>query len=464
MNLFSWRITNYSTNQIYSIIALAFLIGWIISFPYEGPVFYSLISRSSEDLSYINSFSLFALAAGLLVPVFQRVPETFLRPIVIGAYCFCLALSLPLPIIPEKFWPLLIPLLAFCAGSALSLNGYLIKSFYPKSMWPSVAPNAMIIGCTVIICTHYLVTIDAFLSGFVFIEVILMVAIFCLARLDSKLVNYSNAIVNSCPNIFRTFWLLFVFIFLISINAGIMFQVVYPTFSHHGVFVPLYTNLPYVAAIIFFSKLHKGNKFNALYLGLALWGAALLMFTRVDSSLLSFIVISTTMLFASGIFDLFWWTVSTTSFSYVKNPATMIGAILSVNVLGSWFGGVLSNKMVQAEMSIDSISIIGLSSVFISMVLIVPLNKRISSHIGDNEFIEAPHWNVIDDTDAAVREALSSRELEVFDLLCQGLSDKDISSRLHITIHTVKTHNRKIYQKLEVKNRNELRRNFPIPN
>lgn len=462
MNLFSWRKSNYSKNQLYSIISFAFLIGWIISFPYEGPVFYSLISRSSEDYSFINSFSLFALATGLLTPVFIRVSESYIQQTLIAIYCFCLALSLPLPMVPEEFWPLLIPLLAFCAGSALSLNGYNIKLFYPHSMWPSVAPDAMILSCTVIIGAHFLVTIDAFLTGFAFIEIILMIAIFCLLRLDSKLTNLIKTGVNGYPNILRTFWLLFVFVFLISINAGILFQVVYPKFEHHGVWVSLYTNLPYIAAIIVFSKLHKGNKFNALFLGLALWGVALLIVPRSDSSLLSFLVICTTMLFASGIFDLFWWTVSITSFSYVKNPATMIGSILSVNVLGSWFGGVLSNYMVQAGMSVDLISRIGLSSVLISMVLIVPLNKRISSQIRDNQFLEAPHWNVVDDTDNAIREALSSRELEVFDLLCQGYSDKDIGSQLHIAISTVKTHNRKIYQKLDVSNRTELRRNFPI--
>lgn len=464
MVFFVRRKPNRSRNQIYSIVSFAFLIGWIISFPYEGPVFYSLIARSSEDLAYINSYNLFALATGLLVPVFLRVAEASVRQVLIGLYCSCLFLSLPLPLLPDALWPVVIPLIAFLAGCALSLNGYQIKSFYPRSMWSDVAPNAIIFGCTIIIGAHLLVTIDAFQSGFIFIEMILAAAIFCLTRLDSSQANREKTTVNGYPNVLKTFWLLYVFIFLIAINAGIMFQVVYPTFSHHGLFVSFYTNLPYVAAVIIFSKILKGNKFNTLYLGLALWGVSLLMFTRIDASLLSFLVICTSMLFASGIFDLFWWTVSTTSFSFVKNPATMIGTILSVNVLGSWFGGVVSNKMIEAGLSVDSITLIGLATILVSMVLIVPLNRRIASQIGDNEFLEAPHWNMVDDTDAAVREKLSSRELDVFDLLRQGFSDKEIGSRLDITISTVKTHNRKIYRKLDVKNRNELKRIFPILN
>ncbi len=467
MNLLSRLKPDYSKDQQYSIAVFAFLIGWIISYPYEGPVFYSLISRSGENLTFINSYSLFALAAGMLVPVFYRVPEVKVRSLLIALYSGCLLISLPLPFLPEISWVIMTPVVGFLAGCALSLNGYLIKSYFPPSMWLSVAPNAMLLGCAVIIIVNILIAVNAFLPGFMFIEAVLAAAIYCLVRLGSLESASPIAEVDNYREIFRRFWLLFLFVFLITINAGIMFQTVYPAFSHHGLFVSIYTNLPYIGAIIVFSKLYKGNKFNALYVGLALWGTSLLIFTRVDDSLFSFLIICTCMLFASGIFDLFWWTVSTTSFSYVKNPATMIGSILSVNVLGSWFGGVVSNKMVQAGLSVDSISIIGMIAVFVCMVLIVPLNRRLSPHIRDNEFLESPGQDVIEDTDAVdpmVGQKLSSRELDVFDLLCLGLSDKDISEQLNITISTVKTHNRKIYQKLEVKNRTELRRSFTVQN
>ncbi len=328
-------------------------------------------------------------------------------------------------------------------------------------MWGAVAPDAMLIGCAIIISARILVTIACFMAGFVFIECTLAAAIFCLTRLDTNKAVQQKTGLGVYPNIFKTFWLLFLFIFLITINAGILFQVIYPAFALHGRLVPIYTDIPYVAAIIVLAKFHKGNKFNTLYLGLALWGTALLLFNNVNPALpASFLPISTCMLFAAGIFDLFWWTISTTSFSYVKNPATMIGAIFSVNVFGSWFGGVISHLMRSSGMPVDLIVIVGLLLIFLSMVLIVPLNRKIASQIQANEFLAPPHWNVIDATDPAVREVLSSREAEVFDLLCQGLSDKEISDKLNISIHTVKSHNRKIYSKLEVKNRTDLRRFF----
>lgn len=52
-------------------------------------------------------------------------------------------------------------------------------------------------------------------------------------------------------------------------------------------------------------------------------------------------------------------------------------------------------------------------------------------------------------------EPLSARELEVLSLIAQGLSNREISERLYITLATVKGHNRVIFDKLQVKRRTE---------
>jgi LuxR family maltose regulon positive regulatory protein len=52
-------------------------------------------------------------------------------------------------------------------------------------------------------------------------------------------------------------------------------------------------------------------------------------------------------------------------------------------------------------------------------------------------------------------EPLSQRELEILELLAQGLSNREISERLFLAIPTIKGHNRNIYGKLQVKRRTE---------
>ncbi len=50
---------------------------------------------------------------------------------------------------------------------------------------------------------------------------------------------------------------------------------------------------------------------------------------------------------------------------------------------------------------------------------------------------------------------LSSREHQILDLLTDGLSNKELSERLHISFDTVRTHLKHIYAKLNVRSRAE---------
>ena len=52
-------------------------------------------------------------------------------------------------------------------------------------------------------------------------------------------------------------------------------------------------------------------------------------------------------------------------------------------------------------------------------------------------------------------EPLSRRELEVLHLLAQGLSNQEMCERLFLALDTVKGHNRKIFDKLQVQRRTE---------
>jgi LuxR family maltose regulon positive regulatory protein len=54
-----------------------------------------------------------------------------------------------------------------------------------------------------------------------------------------------------------------------------------------------------------------------------------------------------------------------------------------------------------------------------------------------------------------VVEPLSPRELEVLQLLADGLSNREISARLFLALDTVKGHNYRIYRKLQVQRRTE---------
>jgi LuxR family maltose regulon positive regulatory protein len=50
-------------------------------------------------------------------------------------------------------------------------------------------------------------------------------------------------------------------------------------------------------------------------------------------------------------------------------------------------------------------------------------------------------------------ELLSERELDVLQLIAEGLTNREIAGRLFLSVNTIKSHNRNIFEKLGVRNR-----------
>jgi DNA-binding NarL/FixJ family response regulator len=84
-----------------------------------------------------------------------------------------------------------------------------------------------------------------------------------------------------------------------------------------------------------------------------------------------------------------------------------------------------------------------------AQVLPSQLTNSLFSQIVRNAAVKNPA-RVVD----AVR--LTSRERQVIDLLGEGLSNKEISSRLHIAVHTVKSHVHNVLEKLALHSRLEV--------
>ncbi|GGG99327.1 DNA-binding response regulator [Mucilaginibacter phyllosphaerae] len=61
---------------------------------------------------------------------------------------------------------------------------------------------------------------------------------------------------------------------------------------------------------------------------------------------------------------------------------------------------------------------------------------------------------ILDEVQLA-RLGISKRELEVLQLMAQGLSNQNIADRLFVSLNTIKTHSSKIFEKLEVQRRTQ---------
>ncbi len=53
------------------------------------------------------------------------------------------------------------------------------------------------------------------------------------------------------------------------------------------------------------------------------------------------------------------------------------------------------------------------------------------------------------------KRKISKRELEVLELMAEGLSNQEIANRLFVSLNTIKTHSSNLFEKLEVKRRTQ---------
>src|SRR5690554_5723027 len=102
--------------------------------------------------------------------------------------------------------------------------------------------------------------------------------------------------------------LLCFFVFIITINSGIMYQVINPAFGHLTGLVSWYWAVPYIVALIIMRNLPMhAKRSRILYVGMAMIISAFISFMLLERNVFDYLIVDTLMLGACGIFDLFWW-------------------------------------------------------------------------------------------------------------------------------------------------------------
>ena len=69
-------------------------------------------------------------------------------------------------------------------------------------------------------------------------------------------------------------------------------------------------------------------------------------------------------------------------------------------------------------------------------------------------YIKEPAEFVMDEKELE-KLGLSKRELEVLQLMAEGLSNQEIAERLFVSLNTIKTHSSKVLEKMDVKRRTQ---------
>ena len=256
--------------------------------------------------------------------------------------------------------------------------------------------------------------------------------------------------------------LLSLFIFIVTINSGLMYQVFNPAFEHLTGLASWYWAIPYIVALAVMRNLPVGVKRSrVIYLGIAMIIGAFLSFMLLGRNAPDYLIIDTLMLGACGIFDLFWWSILGEMLDYSDNPVKTFGIGLSANVFGVLFGGILGVGITSVGLSGAEVAVIALTIVSVTLIMLPPLNHQLVLELKSHTYLRT--YDIMNQTQQTeiihltkALDPLTVREQELLKLILSGKSNREIAEALYISENTVKTHVRNIFSKYDVSSRVEL--------
>lgn len=450
--------------RILTVIVFSLFCAWLISFPYEGQILYALTARWIIDpysmvLGAIVMQIVGLFSCGFFIKNIQGAKKLMLFDTMV-----CIAGSCLFFFTPSAIWTIALFIISFFAGTWIGAWGYYFK--YCSSKNGHMATIAGSLACSTFIMiplNMFAIHISPYL-GLGIAILMLIIALFFMLRLPEQ--NGKEALQLSClaedsPNITKPLAFLCLFIIIITINSGLMFQVVNPAFMHLQNFTSWYWAVPYIAAIVIVARLPKTvNQSYILYAAISMIGLSFIAFFALDRSVISYFIINTLLLGACGINDLFWWSILGEMLDFHKNPARILGIGLSANVLGVLLGELIAS-LVAPSGGDSAPSLIGLTVVCVALVILPVLHKYLSAVLKNQAFLTdlkemPPAEQSFMANSFAKTGGLTERESQITGLLMKGYTYRLIAQELFLSESTIKTHIQHIYCKLNVRNKTEL--------
>ncbi|MDL2216385.1 helix-turn-helix transcriptional regulator [Desulfovibrio sp. OttesenSCG-928-M14] len=458
------------------IILASFGFAWTLALPFEGTLLYALLERDSFLPSSLVFELVLAVCAGLASSGFWIKNRHRALGCIRLSLIFCLGVTLFAFVSSPWLRPLLWLGCFFMGISIASLAFYIVRLETPVQRYRVVA-DILIYGNVWMIASDMLTVNLSIEAGLIVCALALCVGLYGTRCLTQSVAESPapKATQVTDSSVLAPLAFLTVFITIICINSGLMYQVLVPAFSGVKAFASFYWAIPYVVAIGIMRRYPTLlSPKQALFAALSMNGLAFLTFGILDRSLPSYLVVNTLMLFACGIYDLFWWSVLACLSCKHRNPALVFGIGLGGNVLGVLIGGIIGHSIfnIQSEMSFLLYAApLSLFVICTLMTLLNPLHKLLRTHVADSPFLQDDlEKEIIKETiketilvpvfsdaeHSALPDDLTEQEKRIAALIHKGRTYDMIAEELFISKNTVKFHIKNIYGKCGVKNKAEF--------
>ena len=354
-------------------------------------------------------------------------------------------------------------LISFSAGLFVASWGYYMKSGTKSGERIKTAADVLIYSNILMIMINVASVLLSAYTGLALSAAALIGVLYFTTKLKTEQHQSKPVVARAeATGAFKPLGFLCLFVAVITINSGLMYEVINPAFAQHETLVSFYWAVPYIIALYIMRNLpREANRTYALLVGIAMIGLAFVFFMLLDRSAMSYLVIDTLMLGACGVFDLFWWSILGEMLDLSTNPAKIFGIGLSANVLGVLIGGMVGNAIYSVDPHNYNPTIIALIVVFIVLIILPLLNSSLSRILSDHAYLsKISGMTEVEQSKEIVslvkRYELTGREGEIVMLLLKGRTYKMIAEELYLSENTVKTHLKNAYAKLEVNNKSDL--------
>lgn len=456
---------NIITERSLTVLVFSFFFSWLLAFPFEGRILYALANHYNISAqSYIFGTMAAHIAGLLLSGVFVHTIQTAKR-LMLFTILFCILVSCIFFFPPSYLWTIALLAASFLVGGCVAAWGFYFKNATHKHERIKTIADALIFSNVLMILINVSAALSSPRVGLGISMVMLVIAFLFALRLpqqEAKENLISSEYKEGPVDKNRSLAFLCLFIVIVTINSGLMFQVQGPAYAHHEVLTSWYWAIPYIIALLVMRNLPRNtNRTYILYVAIAMIGFSFIFFMVLDRSVGSYLIVNTLMLGACGVYDLFWWSILGEMLELDKNPARIMGIGLSANVLGVLLGGLIGNTITSVNGYSENPTLLALGVVCITLVMLPPLHQRLANLLKDHIYLtaltEMPNQEQIClIRNQTVLRRLTERENEIALLLLKGMTYRMIALELHVSENTVKTHIKSIYSKAGVQNRTEL--------
>lgn len=452
--------------RLLSNAAFSFIFAYLLSFLFEGQVLYGAIDAHNVRAHEYIFIAILTHFAGLFTGGFIVKSHHRAKIFSIVICFFCIPVTLPFLFSPSVLWLLGLIILGYLTGLTVSSWAFYLKTLTPKNERMKSCASILIYSNLLMIGINVVTVNVSYTMGLCLSMLCLVISggLFLLLHVGPDHALVKEEEYKSVTNLKRPLLVLCLFVVVITINSGLMYQVINPAFEHLTTLVSWYWAIPYIFALAFMKRFPLRNKIQRslfLYIGMGMNMAAFISFMLLGRNTADYLVVDTLILGACGIFDLFWWSILGEMLSYTNNPAKVFGIGLSANVLGVLLGDVLGVIFTSTGLSDEKVTVLALIVVWVTLVILPPLNKQLLLLLKSHDYLNTydrmdKEKQVVIVSQTHMKEPLTEREQEVLKELLAGKSNKGIASSLFITENTVKTHVRNIFYKYDVNSRAEL--------